>query len=261
MENSWVLFELNHRQFALRTENVREMVLSKSFTRLPEMPEYFRGVANLRNITIPTVDLRKRLGMQGLPEATSELVELLHQRQQDHVNWLNELQASLHEDREFRLTTDPHKCKFGIWYDAFKTSDTLLQFQLGKFDAPHKRIHALGVEAKGLSSAGRKKEAIKLVEDSQAGDLGVLIRLFSDTRQMIQENSREVMLIVESNEKRTGFVVDNVTAVTDLLPANIEPPPAINADQVQNSMLGLAKTSQGVIILLDADRLLEHELC
>jgi len=204
------------------------------------------------------VDLRKRLGMRGLPEATETLVELLNQREQDHINWLKELQASIHEGREFRLATDPHKCAFGKWYDSFKTSDTLLQFQLAKFDAPHKRIHSFAVQTANLIQQGHKDEAIRLVEDARDRELAVLIRLFADTRQHIQENIREIMLILEHAGRRIGFVVDSVTEVTDIQPGNIEPPPEIGNDD-GGMIVGLAKIGPEVKILLDAVKLLETE--
>lgn len=63
---------------------------------------------------IPMIDLRKRLGMTSAAAENNQFCALMDQRRQDHVNWLNELEASTRERREFKLTTGPHKCAFGL---------------------------------------------------------------------------------------------------------------------------------------------------
>jgi chemotaxis signal transduction protein len=75
---------------------------------IPNMPDFVRGAINLRGRVMPLVDLRKRLGMVSASEETSEFIRLMMQREQDHKNWLAELEASVRERREFKLTTDPH---------------------------------------------------------------------------------------------------------------------------------------------------------
>jgi hypothetical protein len=97
---------------------VRELVMVSEVASIPNMPDFVRGAINLRGRVMPLVDLRKRLGMVSATEETSELIRLMMQREQDHKNWLAELEACVRESREFKLTTDPHTCAFGKWYDC-----------------------------------------------------------------------------------------------------------------------------------------------
>ena len=83
------------------------------------------------------MDLRVRLGMIPLKKEIDDLVDLMKQREQDHRKWLEELESSVRQQREFKLATDPHKCAFGKWYDTFTTDNLTLGHALKKFDQPH----------------------------------------------------------------------------------------------------------------------------
>ena len=49
--------------------NVREVLDVGDVTRVPKMPDFMRGVINLRGSVVPVVDMRKKLGM-GVVENT-----------------------------------------------------------------------------------------------------------------------------------------------------------------------------------------------
>jgi hypothetical protein len=51
----------------------------------------------------------------------------MRDREQDHRNWLAELEACVREHRPFGMARDPHQCKFGLWYDRYKTEDRRLK--------------------------------------------------------------------------------------------------------------------------------------
>jgi len=54
------------------------------------------------------------------------------------------------------------------------------------------------------------------------------------------------------------MVVDSVTEVLNLTGEDIEKTPSFGADVDTEVILGMAKTENGVRILLDTDRLLSH---
>lgn len=62
-------FVLEKELFALDINNVREILDFTEITRIPQTPEYMRGVVNLRGNAIPVVDLRLKFGM-GRTEQT-----------------------------------------------------------------------------------------------------------------------------------------------------------------------------------------------
>ena len=54
---------LDHESYALAVLKVREIIRMQKITPVPQMPEFVKGVINLRGRIIPVVDLRDRFGM------------------------------------------------------------------------------------------------------------------------------------------------------------------------------------------------------
>jgi purine-binding chemotaxis protein CheW len=231
----------------------------KELSKLPESPAYLRGVINLRGTVIPVVDLRKRLGMPGSVEETEALIQLLRDKEQDHINWLNELRKSVEENREFKLSTDPHKCAFGKWYDAYRTTNNLLAMQLRKFDEPHKQIHSIAVVVKNLENQGKRDEAFAVIDQAWDNELTTLRGLFEDSIVILKEFIREIIIIGEHDGTRIGYVVDSVTDVIDIPQSNIEQPPAAYSGDTGGCIQGLGKVGENIKILLDTRHLLESE--
>jgi len=59
----YLTFRLEEELFALDIGKVREVLDFTSPTRIPQTPDYMRGVINLRGSVVPVVDLRLKLGM------------------------------------------------------------------------------------------------------------------------------------------------------------------------------------------------------
>lgn len=84
----WAIVELKKQLFAIATEDMREMVLMPEVATVPDVPDYIRGVINLRGKVLPVLDLRKRMGFSSALEETEGFCALMGQREQDHRNWL-----------------------------------------------------------------------------------------------------------------------------------------------------------------------------
>src|SRR5512134_491620 len=59
----YLTFRLSEEVFALDITQVREVLDYTAITRVPRMPEFMRGVINLRGAVVPVVDLRRKFGM------------------------------------------------------------------------------------------------------------------------------------------------------------------------------------------------------
>jgi purine-binding chemotaxis protein CheW len=59
----WVVFRLAEHEYALRLENVSEVLRMVAITPLPEAPPWLAGMINLRGRVIAVTDLRLRLGL------------------------------------------------------------------------------------------------------------------------------------------------------------------------------------------------------
>ncbi len=60
-----VTFRLGNEEYAVEITKVQEIILPGEMTRMPRMPDYVKGLINLRSEVVPVVDLRRRF---GLPE-------------------------------------------------------------------------------------------------------------------------------------------------------------------------------------------------
>jgi purine-binding chemotaxis protein CheW len=63
--SQFLTFRLAEEVFALEISQVREVLDFTQITRVPRMPEFMRGVINLRGSVVPVVDLRLKFGMSA----------------------------------------------------------------------------------------------------------------------------------------------------------------------------------------------------
>ncbi len=215
-DNNWVLFRLKDQTFGLPVAQTQEMLVVPQITPVPRAPEYVRGVINLRGRVMPLLDLRQRLNMTSSLQDMEDLVKMLEVREEDHRNWLAELEASVREQRKFRLTTDPHACAFGKWYDAFQTDNLRLGGLLLKFDAPHQRIHAVGKEVEALAAKKDYDAAFALIDRTRETVLARMVNLFQEARETIRKTHQEIAVVIDQDGRNLALTVDAVDSVEAL---------------------------------------------
>ncbi|MGO9260841.1 MAG: chemotaxis protein CheW [Bryobacteraceae bacterium] len=245
----WLIVRLKGQSFALPTQEVRELVMKPQITLVPGTPEYARGVMNLRGRIVPVVDLRKRLGMTTASEETAGFRALMDQRRQDHVNWLNELEASVRERREFKLATDPHKCAFGRWYDHYKPENIWIGALLGRFAQPHRMIHATASEVLALQSRGNWEEALGLIERTRTGVLSTMIALFANLHELIGESQQEIAVVLQVENLTFAVSVDEAVAVEKFDREHLGPLPVTTDDGVVAQFGSKGKAGPLVLVL------------
>jgi purine-binding chemotaxis protein CheW len=62
----YLAFHLGNEEFAIRVLKVREIMGVLEITAVPGMPDYVKGVINLRGKVIPVVDLRRKFGLPAV---------------------------------------------------------------------------------------------------------------------------------------------------------------------------------------------------
>jgi purine-binding chemotaxis protein CheW len=70
----YLTFFLAGEEYGLEILKVSEIIGMQPITRVPRMPEFVRGVINLRGKVIPITDLRKKFHMDQDPEADSCII-------------------------------------------------------------------------------------------------------------------------------------------------------------------------------------------
>lgn len=63
----YLIFSLGERLFGLEVASLTEITAIQPISPLADVPEYVKGVINLRNRIIPAIDMRSRLKMEEIP--------------------------------------------------------------------------------------------------------------------------------------------------------------------------------------------------
>jgi chemotaxis signal transduction protein len=255
----WIVFALDRQSFAIPSGCIREMNVLSAVHRLPLAPLHARGMMLVHGHAINTFDLRLLLGMHSYQEDHRKLLRDFMQRKQDHINWLNELEGSLQENRPFGLTLDPHRCAFGRWYDQYRTDDAVLSLKLMQFDQPHQRIHMLGAEVRRLGEQGRRQAALAMIEGARDKDLSALLRLFDEVLPMLGAQAREVLIVVSNGTREIGLIVDDVCEMREFDLKQMQELPADSLLRSQSEWVrGFGVNGDRVTVFLDCDKLLER---
>jgi purine-binding chemotaxis protein CheW len=70
----YLTFKLADEIFALDIGKVREVLDFTTVTKVPRMPDFMRGVINLRGSVVPVVDLRLKFGMSATEKTVNTCV-------------------------------------------------------------------------------------------------------------------------------------------------------------------------------------------
>jgi purine-binding chemotaxis protein CheW len=66
LAGKYLTFKLQEESYGIEVLKVREIIRHLNITAVPQMPEYIRGVINLRGKIIPVMDLRLRFGFPNV---------------------------------------------------------------------------------------------------------------------------------------------------------------------------------------------------
>lgn len=60
----YLSFEINQEMYAVEILDVKEIIAMMKFTKVPKMPNFVKGVINLRGLVIPIVDMRLKFELE-----------------------------------------------------------------------------------------------------------------------------------------------------------------------------------------------------
>jgi chemotaxis signal transduction protein len=223
----YLIVMLSDQLFALPYDHIVQIIDSPRATKVPNMSSHVRGTINFHGEMIVLYDMRKTLGMTSLPEEVMHIVQTLAARKQDHINWLAKLKDEVYHDREISVQTDPHKCSFGKWFDAFRPESVTLADYMTRFDAPHKQIHHLAIQAQELIRKGRKQEAKDLIHDAEKKELNSLLALFDAAEEAIRRFTYEYAVVLERSGLKFAISVDSVKSFDQFEEVSLDVPPVL----------------------------------
>lgn len=98
---TYLTFQLEDEIFAVDVKNVREVLEFTSVTKIPGVPDFVRGIINLRGKVVPVVDLRLKFGMTETVKTQTTCVIVLDVGIGDNQIQIGALADSVKEVFEF----------------------------------------------------------------------------------------------------------------------------------------------------------------
>ncbi len=95
--SQYLTFKLDQEIYALDITQVREVLDFSEITKVPRMPDFMRGVINLRGGVVPVVDLRLKFGMTRTEKTVDTCVIIIDLAIEGETTLLGALADSVQE--------------------------------------------------------------------------------------------------------------------------------------------------------------------
>ncbi len=99
----YLVFTLDKKNYALLVSNIKEIIRMQSITKIPNVPNYIKGVINLRGDIVQIIDTRLRLNLDPVEYNKFSVIVVVEVA-----------------DTQFGITTDEVKGLYGIKDDDVK---------------------------------------------------------------------------------------------------------------------------------------------
>jgi purine-binding chemotaxis protein CheW len=93
----YLSFKLDEEEFALDISKVREVLDFTKITKVPQTPDFMKGVINLRGAVVPVVDLNKKFGIKDTEKTMNTRIIIGQIDIEGEENILGVLADSVHE--------------------------------------------------------------------------------------------------------------------------------------------------------------------
>ncbi|QEM67990.1 chemotaxis protein CheW [Geobacter sp. FeAm09] len=107
----YLTFKLDEEIFALDVAKVREILEYTGITKVPQTPDFMRGVINLRGSVVPVIDLRLKFGMSATERTVNTCIIVVEVELLDETLILGVLADSVQEVIELepeQIEAAPH---------------------------------------------------------------------------------------------------------------------------------------------------------
>ena len=95
--HQYLTFKLDDEVFALGIDKVREVLDYTSVTKVPQTPDFMRGVINLRGSVVPVVDMRLKFGMAKTEKTVNTCIIIVEINLEGETTVLGALADSVQE--------------------------------------------------------------------------------------------------------------------------------------------------------------------
>lgn len=107
----YLTFKLAEETFSLDVAKVREILELNTITKVPQTPDFMRGVINLRGSVVPVIDMRLKFGMSATEQTVNTCIIVAEVQMEDETIVLGALADSVQEVIEMepeQIEAAPH---------------------------------------------------------------------------------------------------------------------------------------------------------
>lgn len=257
-----VTFRLADEEYGIPIMDVQEIIRVPKITTVPNAPAGVVGVTSLRNQVLPVMELRTKFGFRTLGAQTEALCDELRSAEQEHEEWVRQLERAADEGTRFTGPVDAHDCAFGRWLSALSITDKLITSLLAPLSEAHVGLHDAALDV--LAALQRKDLA-----GAQAGcqtrvqpQFVAIKGLFKKTLTGIAKREDERCMVVSLGTSSVALRVDAVNEVLQVPKSAVEATPDIVSGQgaSREQIRGVAKLDEGkrLIMMLDVRKLVRE---
>lgn len=253
----WVLVQVKDSICALDSTCVQAIsLLEGEIIPMPNSDDVNVGIIQFRGSVLPILDLRRLLGMPSQTAERLEFGQMLEQRKQDHINWVNELRRCAQEHADFHLATDPHSCAFGRWFYGYQSASNEVSFQLKKVEDPHRKLHETALRVLASTKDGNCEEAQAILNRETDSYRTQVLRLLDETKQVFSRSYHNMIVVVSDGKTTCGLLVDEVLAVETLRPIpNGDQPSCVDAASLI-PLVAQRKSDQDLVMVINQQQML-----
>jgi len=81
VQQQYLTFFLEDEEYAVNIQRVKEIIEYTTVTKVPRVPQWIRGVINLRGNVVPVVDLAVRFGLEERPVTKTTCIVIVEVQQ------------------------------------------------------------------------------------------------------------------------------------------------------------------------------------
>jgi purine-binding chemotaxis protein CheW len=135
----------------------------------------------------------------------------------------------------------------------------IVGFQVGRetYGVPIASLHEI-VRVTEITSVPDAPDYIEGVINLRGKIVSVIDLRKRFGEKQVTHSKKNRILVVESNGRLTGLIVDSASDVLKISAEDVEPPPAVFQEGGLNCVTGLGKYKTRLIVLLDMNKLLQH---
>lgn len=212
----FIHFTLNHQNYLLNSQNIKEIITYPKVRPLVETSKYIDGIFTHKGKIIPVLSLRSIL---NITPYKTEQINILKKVEEQHETWVEDFTHTLNTDVTFTKALDPHKCELGKWIDSMIkctrcNQNGFIDIIKKEVIKPHSELHETGKVFLKENDPAKHDYYVKTIKDLANETIKGLHNLQKQIQKLTY--SFERIVIYDINGTEVGLVVDSVEQLYDI---------------------------------------------